>query len=212
MAADLSFLAGVGGASRGYTPDARKPDGSLSAATDTPRIEIMGPQIGTLADAATPDPAAANASKSLISLLAGAVAHLLVSRGYLKILSDAAQSTDPSLVQQAATGAISVRRITGIGATGSNAVTIKTNGVTTNLSPTDGTLGVLVSPADTVGRRSFRNTGNVMLELLPAGTAFGNGHPLPPGESFTFDAAGRVTGDIYAAAANAGGSLSILTF
>jgi hypothetical protein len=213
MASDLAFLTGVGGASRPYTPASRKADGTLATQTDTPIIEISGPVLGTLADAPTPDPGAANASKSLISLLAGAVAHLLVSRGYLKILSDAAQSTDATSVTQAAQGAMSVLITTGIGATGANAVTTMTDGVqTSQQSPTDATKGVLVSAQDLTARRCFKNTGNVALNLMPAKNSHGTGWPLAPGESFTYDASGRMSGDVYASAAGPGGSCTVMKF
>lgn len=209
MANDLSFLAGTGGASRSYTPDARKADGTLSTPTDTPRIEVMGPQFGTLADTATPDIGAANASFSLLSLAKGMVANLLAMKASLATIAAAALSTDPSLTLQAAQPSISVKRITGLGTT---SVTVITDGVSSTVTPANATIGAVVSPADPVGRRSFRNTGNVMLEMVKPGQSYGSGHPLPPGESFTLDASGRVTGDIAFAAASAGGSMSILTF
>jgi hypothetical protein len=98
MAVDLSFLTGTGGASRGYTPAARKSDGTLATATDTPIIEISGPVLGTLADTATPDIAANNASFSLVSLLKGIVANLLALIGTNKPYQGAIAMTAGSAV------------------------------------------------------------------------------------------------------------------
>lgn len=93
-------------------------------------------------------------------------------------------------VTQSATSAFSVSRTTGIGTT-----------------------GTLVSAADTTNRRTIRNIGTIAAEIVSAsGAAYGTGHPLPAGESFTFDASGRTTAAIYVACASAGGSVSVISY
>lgn len=77
MATDLAFLTGTGGASRAYTPAARKADNTLATPTDTPIIEISGPALGTPTDTSTPDISQAGVPFSVISLLKGAVVNLL---------------------------------------------------------------------------------------------------------------------------------------
>ncbi|MDR7037393.1 hypothetical protein J2X36_002140 [Methylobacterium sp. BE186] len=75
-----------------------------------------------------------------------------------------------------------------------------------------GTTGVLVS-GPTTARRVIRNVGAVACELVMVkGAAYGTGHPLPVGESFTFDEAGKMTGPIFVAAASQGGSVSVMAF
>ncbi|MHB2205065.1 hypothetical protein [Methylobacterium sp. CM6257] len=83
MTTDLQFLTGTGGASRAYTPAARKSDNTLAAATDTPIVEVTGPILGALTDTATPDITATNASFSLVSLMKGMVANLVTLSGKL---------------------------------------------------------------------------------------------------------------------------------
>ncbi|MCJ2102472.1 hypothetical protein [Methylobacterium sp. E-046] len=101
-----------------------------------------------------------------------------------------ASDQSPVPVTQGATSAYAVQRTTGIGTT-----------------------GVLVSAADTTNRRTVRNTGSIALEIVSAlGAAYGTGHPLPAGESFTFDASGRTTAAIYLAAASAGGTASVISY
>lgn len=93
-------------------------------------------------------------------------------------------------VTQGATSAFSVAKTTGVGTT-----------------------GTLVSAADTTNRRTIRNTSSIACEIGSAsGFAYGAGHPLPAGESFTFDASGRTTAAIYVACASAGGSVSVMSF
>ena len=100
-----------------------------------------------------------------------------------------ASDQSPVPVVQGATSAFAVQRTTNIGTT-----------------------GTLVSAADTINRRTVRNTGSIALEFVAQGAAYGTGHPLPVGESFTFDAAGRTTAAIYLAAASAGGAASVMSF
>jgi hypothetical protein len=75
-----------------------------------------------------------------------------------------------------------------------------------------GTTAVLVSGSDNRARRTIRNTGSIACEIMPAATAYGTGHPLPAGESFTFDASGRTTAALYVACASAGGSVSVISY
>ena len=100
-----------------------------------------------------------------------------------------ASDQSPVPVAQAATAAYTVQRTNSIGTT-----------------------GTLVSAADTTNRRTVRNTGSIALEFVAQGAAYGTGHPLPVGESFTFDNGGRMTGAIYLAAASAGGAASVMSF
>lgn len=77
------------------------------------------------------------------------------------------------------------------------------------------TTGTLVSAANAGSglRRTIRNIGTIALEIVAAsGGAYGSGHPLPAGESFTFDDTGRTTAAIYCAGASAGGAVSVISY
>ncbi|MGX5775449.1 hypothetical protein [Methylorubrum zatmanii] len=77
------------------------------------------------------------------------------------------------------------------------------------------TTGTLVSAANSASglRRTIRNIGTVALEIVvAAGDAYGSGHPLPSGESFTFDDTGRTTAAVYCAGASAGGAVSVISY
>lgn len=63
------------------------------------------------------------------------------------------------------------------------------------------TTAAVASTANATARRTIRNVGTAAIEIGPSGVTYGAGHPLPAGESFTFDDTGRYTGDIYAVAA-----------
>jgi hypothetical protein len=78
----------------------------------------------------------------------------------------------------------------GSGSTPSSTLTI------TRASGT-GATATIASAATATARRTIRNIGTTAIEFGPAGVTYGAGHPLPVGESFTFDETGRYTGDIY---------------
>ncbi|MBA9067997.1 hypothetical protein FHR71_001732 [Methylobacterium sp. RAS18] len=64
-----------------------------------------------------------------------------------------------------------------------------------------GTTASIASAASTTARRTIRNIGTSAIEFGPSGVTYGAGHPLPAGESFTFDDTGRYTGAVYCVAA-----------
>jgi hypothetical protein len=111
----------------------------------------------------------------------------------------------------------------GTSATNAQAIQGVTNGVpiTTATSAigtisvartTVGTTTALISAADPTNRRTVLNNGSVACEFGPAGFAYGAGFPLAPGNSFTFDNAGRNTAAIYGACAAAGGAFAVASF
>lgn len=75
-----------------------------------------------------------------------------------------------------------------------------------------GTTGVQVSAADLVNRRTVTNTGSIACELMGSAAAFGTGFPLPAGESFTFDAAGRTTAALFVACSTTGGTVAVISY
>lgn len=143
------------------------------------------------------------------SLWAAALAAGLSSHAYAQF----AQGQRMMLVDEAGRPINSTNALPVAGGSGGGTVTIApTSSFSVTKTSAIGTTATQVSAADTTNRRTVRNTSSIACEIMPGATAYGTGHPLPAGESFTFDAVGRTTAAIFVGCASAGGSVSVMSY